>query len=40
PEAPRHYCITRSAARLMDVYTAALTGTPTRSPSPERVSSP
>ncbi|MFE5404450.1 glycosyltransferase [Streptomyces sp. NPDC056580] len=40
PEAPRHYCITRSAARLMDVYTAALAGTPTRSPSPERVSSP
>ncbi|ARP70298.1 glycosyl transferase [Streptomyces pluripotens] len=24
PEAARHYCITRSAARLMDVYTAAL----------------
>ncbi|MGA5728808.1 glycosyltransferase [Streptomyces seoulensis] len=25
PEAARHYCITRSAARLMDVYAAALT---------------
>ncbi|MEU6385735.1 glycosyltransferase [Streptomyces bauhiniae] len=25
PEAARHYCVTRSAARLMDVYTAALT---------------
>ncbi|MFE1886575.1 hypothetical protein ACFW7O_44255, partial [Streptomyces diastatochromogenes] len=24
PEAARHYCISRSAARLMDVYTAAL----------------
>ncbi|WP_018545026.1 glycosyltransferase [Streptomyces sp. LaPpAH-108] len=24
PEAARHYCVTRSAARLMDVYTAAL----------------
>ncbi|MFF8013269.1 glycosyltransferase [Streptomyces sp. NPDC007929] len=30
PEAARHYCITRSAARLMDVYTAALS----RPPSP------
>ncbi|MFK4110623.1 glycosyltransferase [Streptomyces sp. NPDC002176] len=27
PEAARHYCITRSAARLMDVYAAALTRT-------------
>lgn len=27
PEAVRHYCITRSAARLMDVYAAALTRT-------------
>ncbi|WP_445279807.1 glycosyltransferase [Streptomyces sp. DSM 118148] len=40
PEAPRYYCITRSAARLMDVYAAALAGTPTSSPSDERVSSP
>ncbi|MEU1704023.1 glycosyltransferase [Streptomyces sp. NPDC005706] len=40
PEAPRHYCITRSAARLMDVYTAALAGTFPRSRSPEEVSSP
>ncbi|MDO0927642.1 glycosyltransferase [Streptomyces sp. TG1A-8] len=34
PEAARHYCITRSAARLMDVYTAALARTvpPSRSP--------
>ncbi|MEV7245781.1 glycosyltransferase [Streptomyces sp. NPDC093248] len=40
PEAPRHYCITRSAARLMDVYTAALAGTFPRPRSPERVSSP
>ena len=40
PEAPRHYCITRSAARLMDVYAAALSGTFPRSRSPEGVSSP
>ncbi|MEU1461619.1 glycosyltransferase [Streptomyces sp. NPDC005727] len=40
PEAPHHYCITRSAARLMDVYTAALAGTFPRSRSPEGVSSP
>ncbi|MEW2254669.1 glycosyltransferase [Streptomyces sp. NPDC047869] len=40
PEAPHHYCITRSAARLMDVYTAALAGTFPRSRSPEEVSSP
>ncbi|MFJ9731011.1 glycosyltransferase [Streptomyces sp. NPDC101171] len=40
PEAPRHYCITRSAARLMDVYTAALAGTFPRSRFPEEVSSP
>ncbi|MEV7786788.1 glycosyltransferase [Streptomyces sp. NPDC088106] len=32
-EAARHYSITRSTARLMDVYTAAVTGTPT-SPAP------
>ncbi|UXI78832.1 glycosyl transferase, partial [Streptomyces vinaceusdrappus] len=24
PEAARHYCVTRSAARLLDVYAAAL----------------
>ncbi|MFJ4556407.1 glycosyltransferase [Streptomyces massasporeus] len=30
PEAARHYCITRSAARLMDVYAAAVS----RPPSP------
>ncbi|MEV6111205.1 glycosyltransferase [Streptomyces sp. NPDC052109] len=28
PEAARHYCITRSAARLMDVYAAALAAPP------------
>ncbi|MEW2299066.1 glycosyltransferase [Streptomyces sp. NPDC006655] len=28
PEAARHYCITRSAAQLMDVYAAALATTP------------
>ncbi|MGW5278510.1 glycosyltransferase [Streptomyces collinus] len=27
PEAARHYCIARSASRLMDVYAAALAGT-------------
>ncbi|MEU3096642.1 glycosyltransferase [Streptomyces sp. NPDC006967] len=32
-EAARHYSITRSTARLMDVYTAAVAGTPT-SPAP------
>ncbi|MEU0333255.1 glycosyltransferase [Streptomyces sp. NPDC006193] len=34
PEAARHYCITRSATLLMDVYTAALARTvpPSRSP--------
>ncbi|MGW7378401.1 glycosyltransferase [Streptomyces sp. NPDC054794] len=40
PDAARHYCVTRSAARLMDVYTAAVAGgiPPTR--SPQGVSSP
>ncbi|MCF3137471.1 glycosyltransferase [Streptomyces olivochromogenes] len=40
PDAARHYCATRSAARLMDVYTAAVAGgiPPTR--SPQGVSSP
>lgn len=28
PDAARHYCVTRSAARLMDVYAAAMTATP------------
>ncbi|MEU9557179.1 glycosyltransferase [Streptomyces fumanus] len=28
PEAARHYCVTRSAARLADVYAAALTSVP------------
>ncbi|MCS0604984.1 glycosyltransferase [Streptomyces sp. LP11] len=33
PEAARHYCVTRSAARLMDVYRAALApATPPRAP--------
>ncbi|WP_432026962.1 glycosyltransferase [Streptomyces sp. 1222.5] len=32
PEAARHYCITRSAARLMEVYTAALAPASTRVP--------
>lgn len=31
--AARHYSITRSTARLMDVYTAAVTGAPHREPS-------
>ncbi|GGW36854.1 glycosyl transferase [Streptomyces lucensis JCM 4490] len=35
PEAARHYCITRSAARLMDVYTAALTPTTPQVPDPQ-----
>ncbi|MEU1164191.1 glycosyltransferase, partial [Streptomyces sp. NPDC005921] len=34
PEAARHYCITRSAAQLMDVYAAAL------ATSPQGVSTP
>ncbi|MFF8730431.1 glycosyltransferase [Streptomyces sp. NPDC015171] len=38
PEAVRHYCITRSAARLMDVYTAALARTSPKSRSPQGVS--
>ncbi|MGA5038324.1 glycosyltransferase [Streptomyces capoamus] len=38
PEAARHYCITRSAARLMDVYTAALARTVPPSRSPQGVS--
>jgi glycosyltransferase involved in cell wall biosynthesis len=33
PEAARHYCITRSAAQLMGVYTAAVSPSP--SPSPQ-----
>ncbi|MEU3839099.1 glycosyltransferase [Streptomyces sp. NPDC028635] len=36
PEAARHYAIARSAARLMDVYTAALTATST----PSRTTAP
>ncbi|MEV6834364.1 glycosyltransferase [Streptomyces sp. NPDC051133] len=38
PEAARHYCITRSAARLMDVYTAALAHTSARVPTPQGAS--
>ncbi|MFF1279187.1 glycosyltransferase [Streptomyces sp. NPDC058299] len=38
PEAARHYCITRSAARLMDVYTAALARTVPKSRSSQGVS--
>lgn len=37
PEAARHYCITRSAARLMGVYTAAVS--PSSSPSLQGVPS-
>ncbi|MFI8187405.1 glycosyltransferase [Streptomyces sp. NPDC085946] len=37
PDAARHYCITRSAAQLMDVYAAAVA--PSSSPSPQGVSS-
>ncbi|MEU3277875.1 glycosyltransferase [Streptomyces antibioticus] len=43
PEAAHHYAISRSAARLMDVYAAALTGQPlptAASPTPKGVSSP
>ncbi|MFE6987854.1 glycosyl transferase, partial [Streptomyces pharetrae] len=35
PEAAHHYSITRSAARLMDVY--ARTASPSPSPSPQEV---
>ncbi|MFB6555675.1 glycosyltransferase [Streptomyces sp. NPDC056405] len=37
PEAARHYCVTRSAAQLMDVYAATLTHP--LSPAPQGVSS-
>ncbi|MGC9499106.1 glycosyltransferase [Streptomyces sp. WG7] len=37
PEAARHYCVTRSAARLMDVYATTLTHP--LSPAPQGVSS-
>ncbi|MEU3981362.1 glycosyltransferase [Streptomyces sp. NPDC026672] len=40
PDAVRHYDIARSAARLMEVYTAALAGTAPPSRSDRRVSSP
>lgn len=33
PTAVQHYCITRSAAQLMDVYAAAVSSTPSGSPS-------
>lgn len=33
PPAAHHYCITRSAAQLMDVYAAAVSSTPSASPS-------
>ncbi|MET9252393.1 glycosyltransferase [Streptomyces sp. NPDC003717] len=36
PEAARHYCVTRSAARLMDVYARVLAH-PSSSPAPEGV---
>jgi glycosyltransferase involved in cell wall biosynthesis len=36
PEAARHYCITRSAARLMDVYATALTHPAPSSRSPQK----
>lgn len=38
PDAAHHYCITRSAARLMDVYAAAAGPSPSN-PSPQGVSS-
>ncbi|MFJ7180063.1 glycosyltransferase [Streptomyces massasporeus] len=38
PEAARHYCITRSAARLMDVYAAAVSRPPSPSPQEARTS--
>ncbi|MFD8818449.1 glycosyltransferase, partial [Streptomyces sp. NPDC059627] len=34
PDAARHYCITRSAAQLMDVYAAALATTPQGASTP------
>jgi glycosyltransferase involved in cell wall biosynthesis len=37
PEAARHYCVTRSAARLTDVYAAALAHPVPKSRSPEKV---
>lgn len=43
PDAARHYDITRSAAQLMDVYAATVTGSPqstSASPTPQGVSSP
>ncbi|OIJ69364.1 glycosyltransferase [Streptomyces mangrovisoli] len=43
PRAAHHYCITRSAAQLMDVYAAAVAGPAgpaSSSPSPQGVSSP
>ncbi|MEU6357676.1 glycosyltransferase [Streptomyces sp. NPDC047072] len=39
PEAAHHYSITRSAARLMDVYAAAVSA-PSVSPSPQGASAP
>jgi glycosyltransferase involved in cell wall biosynthesis len=39
PEAARHYGITRGAARLMEVYAAAL-ASPTSSPTPRKVTTP
>ncbi|MFD5908147.1 glycosyltransferase [Streptomyces massasporeus] len=38
PEAARHYCITRSAARLMDVYAAAVSRPPSLSLQEARTS--
>ncbi len=38
PEAARHYCVTRSAAQLMDVYATTLTHP--LSPAPQGVSAP
>ncbi|WP_329217553.1 glycosyltransferase [Streptomyces sp. NBC_01485] len=43
PDAARHYDITRSAAQLMDVYAATVSGAPVlspASPTPQGVSSP
>ncbi len=39
PEAARHYCVTRSAARLMDVYATTLTHPLPPSPASQGVSS-
>ncbi|PWI18311.1 glycosyl transferase [Streptomyces sp. Act143] len=39
PDAAHHYCITRSAAQLMDVYAAASSSSPSPSTSPQGVSS-